>query len=131
MQSAHRGSCLCGNVSFEVEGALGVPDACHCKQCRKQSGHYFASSNVKRHALTVHGAEHVKWYQSSDKVRRGFCSNCGSTLFWDPLSQKHDWTSIAMGALDTPSEVQLGLHTFVAEKGDYYQIGDGLPQNQR
>jgi hypothetical protein len=131
MQATHRGSCLCGSVHFEVDGAIDAPDACHCKQCRKQSGHYFASGSVKRKALTVHGAEHVKWYQSSDKVRRGFCGNCGSALFWDPLSQQHDWTGIAMGALDTSTGLQLHCHIFVSEKGDYYQISDGLPQHAR
>ena len=47
----HRGSCLCGAVSFEVAGALPGPDACHCAQCRKHSGHYFASTDVPRAAL--------------------------------------------------------------------------------
>jgi len=55
--SMHKGSCLCGAVSFvvaaELGGDLGAPDACHCSQCRKQSGHYFESVNVARAALTV------------------------------------------------------------------------------
>ena len=129
MSAIHRGSCLCGSVKFEVAGELGPSDACHCVQCRKQSGHYFASANVKRAALRVTGEGQVRWYQSSAKVRRGFCSVCGSTLFWDPLSDKYDWTSIAMGALDTPTGVMLQHHIFAAEKGDYYAIADGLPQN--
>lgn len=127
--SAKQGSCLCGSVRFEVTGDLGPPDACHCVQCRKQSGHYFASCNVPKAALTVTGEELVSWYQSSAKVRRGFCARCGSTLFWDPPGR--DWTSIAMGAFDSPTGTHLEKHIFVAEKGDYYEIGDGLPQNQR
>jgi hypothetical protein len=125
----HKGSCLCGAVSFEIEGDLKPPDACHCRECRKQSGHYFASTDVPRAALTVHGSENVRWYASSEKVRRGFCATCGSTLFWDPVHR--DWTGIAMGALDTPTGTRLGIHIFVAEKGDYYDIADGLPQNAR
>lgn len=124
----HKGSCLCGAVRFEVEGELHPPDACHCTACRKHSGHYFASTDVPRSAVTVHGAEHVTWYQSSDKARRGFCSTCGSSLFWDPLHR--DWTGIAMGAFDKPTGTNLRIHIFVAEKGDYYDIADGLPQNQ-
>ena len=125
----HRGSCLCGAVSFEFDGELKPPDACHCAQCRKQSGHYFASSDVPRAALTVHGEDKVTWFASSEKVRRGFCSVCGSSLFWDPVQR--DWTGIAMGALDTPTATKLKMHIFVAEKGDYYEIADGLQQNQR
>jgi len=106
---------------------LGATDACHCIQCRKQSGHYFASTNVPRSALTIAGEEHLSWYRSSDKVRRGFCSRCGSSLFWDPIER--DWTSIALGAFDTPTSVHLEKHIFVAEKGDYYEIADDLLQH--
>lgn len=127
-QAMKKGSCLCGAVSFVVTGDLGAADACHCVQCRKHSGHYFASTNVPRAALVVTGEENVSWYQSSEKVRRGFCSRCGSSLFWDPPAR--DWTSIAMGAFDTPTSTHLDRHIFVAEKGDYYEIADGLPQHQ-
>lgn len=125
----HKGSCLCGAIQFSVAGELDAPVACHCVQCRKQSGHFFASTNVKRDRLQITGTEQLTWFQSSAKVRRGFCSRCGSWLFWDPPA--HDWTSIAMGAFDPPTATQLERHIFVAEQGDYYRIGDGLPQNQR
>jgi hypothetical protein len=125
----HRGSCLCGAVTFEFDGDLRAPDACHCSQCRKQSGHYFASSDVPRAALTVRGADQITWFASSERVRRGFCSTCGSTLFWDPIQR--DSIAIAMGAFDTPTQTHLKMHIFVADKGDYYEIADGLPQNQR
>ena len=124
---AHKGSCLCGAVSFEVEGDLARPDACHCTQCRKTSGHFWASTDMPQSALTIHGAENVTWYQSSEKVRRGFCSTCGSALFWDPVFR--DWTAVAMGAFDKPTDTTLKLHIFTADKGDYYEIGDGLPQH--
>ncbi len=123
----HTGSCLCGAVHFTVVGDLPQPNACHCTACRKHSGHYEASVDVPRNALEITGEEHVKWFQSSPKVRRGFCGTCGSTLFWDPVFQ--DWTAIAMGAFDTPTGTSLSRHIFVSEKGDYYQIADGLPQN--
>src|SRR5690348_16624591 len=74
----HNGSCLCGAVTFEIKGELKAPDACHCSQCRKQSGHYWASTNVPRNALALKGADKLTWYQSSEKVRRGFCSVCGA-----------------------------------------------------
>jgi len=124
----HKGSCLCGAVSFEVAGDLPGPDACHCTQCRKHSGHYFASTDVAKSALTINGAEHVTWFRSSEKVQRGFCATCGSSLFWDPIYR--DKIGIAMGAFDSPTDTRLAMHIFVADKGDYYDIADGLPQNQ-
>jgi hypothetical protein len=123
----HTGSCLCGAVQFEVDGELRGPDACHCTQCRKQSGHYWASTDVSEVNLKIRGEDKITWYRSSDKVRRGFCSTCGSVLFWDPLER--NWVGIAMGAFDPPTGTRLARHIFVAEKGDYYDIADGLPQN--
>ena len=125
----HKGSCLCKAVTFTVKGDLKTPDGCHCTACRKSTGHFLVSTEVTAEMLTIEGAEHIRWYPSSDKVRRGFCATCGSTLFFDPLF--HDWTAIAMGAFDSATRVQLGMHIFVADKGDYYQISDGLPQNQQ
>lgn len=123
----HKGSCLCGAVTFEVEGELQAPDACHCSKCRKMSGHYFASTDVLRAKIRVQGGEKVTWYASSEKVRRGFCSVCGSSLFWDP--HRHDWIGVAMGAFDRPTQTRLKMHIFVADQGDYYTVADGLPQN--
>ena len=127
----HKGSCLCGAVSFAVEGDIQhPPEACHCSQCRKQTGHFLAARNVLVSALTVEGEDKVGWYQSSKQVRRGFCQNCGSTLFWHPQMPDYDYIAIAMGAFDTPTGTHLAKHTFVGDKGDYYDIADDVPQSE-
>jgi hypothetical protein len=125
----HKGSCLCSAVCFEVTGDLGPAWACHCTQCRKQTGHYIASTEVPRPAVVVNGEDKITWYQASSKARRGFCSVCGSFLFWDPADGETMW--IAMGAFDKPSGTHLARHIYVADKGDYYDIADGLPQSAR
>lgn len=124
-----KGSCLCGAVTFEIDGTLHPPDACHCGQCRKWSGHYWASADVHRSSLRIAGEERVAWYQSSEKVRRGFCATCGSSLFWDPIGR--DKVGVAMGAIEAPSGTRLGIHIFVADQGDYYEIADGLPHHRQ
>ena len=121
------GQCLCGAIRFEVEGELHGPDACHCTMCRRWSGHYWASTDLPRARVTIHGEERISWYQSSEKVRRGFCSRCGSVLFFDPPAR--DWIAIAMGAFDPPTGTTLAKHIFTEDKGDYYEIADGVPQN--
>ena len=127
----HKGSCLCGAIKFQVNCKLNSPDACHCVQCRKWTGHYLVSTDIKRSALTIRGSKNITWYDSSEKVRRGFCAKCGSSLFFDPIDQKkHNWIGVSMGAFDQPTEAKLALHIFVAEKGDYYEITDDVPQNQ-
>lgn len=126
---SHQGSCLCGAIRLEVKGEIAPPVACHCRECRKQTGHYEVSADVQRKDLSVTGLDFITWFHSSAKVRRGFCKVCGSTLFWDPLDQERiPWTSVALGCFDLPTHTQLKEHIFVAEKGDYYEIADGLPQ---
>ena len=127
--SSLRGSCQCGSVSFTLSQPPTEATACHCVQCRKQSGHYFASANLPKAAVSVAGVEHITWYKSSAKVRRGPCSKCGSWLFWEPVHR--DWTSVALGSIDGLTGVQFERHIFVASKGDYYAIADGLAQNER
>lgn len=122
-----KGSCLCGAVSFGVSGDLHPPGACHCSRCRKQTGHFLVSTVVPRAALTMAGEERVSWFRLSEKVRRGFCATCGSVLFWDPIGR--DKIAIAMGAFDPPTGTRIALHIHVADKGDYYDIADGLPRN--
>lgn len=125
-----KGKCLCGAVSFEVEGELEhAPEACHCSQCRRTAGHFLAAVNVRRTALKLAGEDNVSWYQSSEKVERGFCCVCGSTLFWKPNMEGYQWTAVAMGLFDPPTGSRLSKHTFVGDKGDYYDIDDGLPQS--
>jgi hypothetical protein len=110
-----------------VEGEIPRPDACHCTKCRKISGHFWASTDVERERVIIEGADQVSWYRSSEKVRRGFCGTCGSPLFWDADGRPK--LAISMGAFDRPTGAKLAMHIFVADKGDYYEIADGLPQN--
>lgn len=126
MSETHRGGCLCGVVRITVEGPLGPVSACHCAQCRRQSGHYWAATEVPRAAVRIEGEAALRWYQASPRARRGFCGTCGSFLLWQLI--ENDTIDVAMGALDAPSGTALAQHIFVAEKGDYYTIADGLPQ---
>ncbi|MGO7428349.1 GFA family protein, partial [Rhizobium ruizarguesonis] len=99
---------------------------CHCSQCRRQTGFYYASVNVARAALSVDGTEAVRLYRSSEEAQRGFCSNCGSALFWQADGSAE--ISVMAGAFDTPSGLAFGHHIYCADKGDFYEISDGLPQ---
>lgn len=129
MSEVHRGSCLCGKVRFETRGKLRGVIFCHCSQCRKQSGHHYAATNVQDDAITISGTENITWYAASDFARRGFCATCGSVLFW-----KHhdlDYISVMAGTFDQPSGLKGESHIFVADKGDYYAIDDGLPQYEK
>ena len=121
------GACLCGDVQYEVNGPLSGIIYCHCAQCRKTSGLYGAATSCKREHLSITSDEGLRWFQSSPEAQRGFCNQCGSSLFW---SYK-DAPSIAIfpGSLDSPTGLQAEAHIFVADASDYYSIDDGLPQH--
>lgn len=117
------GGCLCGAVTYTVDGPLRPVVNCHCQQCRKSSGHHVAATSAARDGITITGD--VKWFQSSASARRGFCPECGSNLFWDNSGEN---LAIFAGTIDGNTGVQSIGHIYVADKGDYYEISDGLPQ---
>ena len=129
MTRVHTGSCLCGAVRFTAAGPLRGVVYCHCSQCRKQTGHYYAATNVADADLSIEGAGNITWYSASAFARRGFCATCGSALFWKYNAS--DETSVMAGAFEQPSGLKGEVHIFVRDKGDYYAIDDGLPQFEK
>ncbi|UWR26129.1 GFA family protein [Sulfitobacter sp. S223] len=122
-----KGSCQCGAIKFTAERPARDPAACHCTQCRKQSGHHWASVQVMDDALDITGAP--TWYASSAKAKRGFCPTCGCFLFWKGAEDPD--TGIALGALDGPTGLRLNRHIFTEDKGDYYEILDDVRQEEQ
>lgn len=126
MSKQHTGSCLCEKVSFKTRGKLRNLLACHCSQCRKQTGLYYAATDVNISDVEITGENHVTWYKASETAKRGFCSHCGSALFWNANGLNR--ISILAGAFDAPTELKIEAHIFCEDKGDFYEITDGLPQ---
>lgn len=120
------GSCLCGAVRYEVRGPLRPVVMCHCTQCRRMTGHFMAATAARRADFRLVSSAELAWYASSSEARRGFCAQCGSTLFWEAGGR--DYLSIAAGTLDDASGLSIACHIFVADKGHYYEITDSAPQ---
>lgn len=122
----HQGGCLCGAVRYEVRGSLRPVVNCHCGQCRRFHGHHGAYTGAAWENVALQGEPCLRWYRSSDQARRGFCGTCGSSLFWD--KDGRGFVAIAAGSLDQPSGLTTVRHIFTADRGDYYEITDGLEQ---
>ena len=120
------GGCLCGAVTYEIDGPLRDVVACHCGQCRKTSGHHVAATQGKSAGLRITGDERITWFRSSDTAQRGFCAVCGSQLFWQRFDD--DNVSIFAGSLNQPTGLRTVSHIHADSAGDYYTIDDGLPQ---
>lgn len=120
-----KGRCECGAVAFDVTGARETITFCHCSQCRRTSGHYWAATRADTANLTFRREDGLTWFRSSDQARRGFCKLCGSSLFYQPDGASH--IGIAAGCLDLPTGMTPGKHIFTADAGDYYTIPDDAP----
>ena len=124
------GRCLCGAVEYEVRGPLRDVLVCHCEECRRWHGHVSASAAALRSDLVVSNASSLRWIDSpkSDAgARRGFCGDCGSSLFWE--APDRETISIAAGTLDTTRGLQVIGHWYISQAGDYYEVPvDGTPR---
>jgi len=127
MTDTTNGSCLCGNVTYEIQGKLRPVCACHCNQCRKTSGHYVAATQCKSKDLSIKG-DTLSWYKSSSTAERGFCGTCGSNLFWRRFGNED--TSVFAGTIDGPSGVVMDSQILTQTKGDYYELPD-VPVRQQ
>ena len=125
-QQSVKGSCLCGKITLSVTSFSRQVVACHCQQCRKQTGTYVSAAAVDDSNLTVSGSENIKWYAASDTAQRGFCAECGSLLFWK--RNDSDSTSVMAGCLEAPTGLSLVGHIFTESQGDYYTIEDSVPK---
>ena len=123
------GSCLCGAVKYEVHGPLRNVVACHCEQCRKQTGTYMSATAAKDTDLKIVENRGLKWYRSSETASRGFCAECGSVLFWK--GDGRDYTAVTAGSLDGPTGLSLDGHIFFESAGDYYVIAGGAYRRAR
>jgi hypothetical protein len=128
-----KGSCLCGQIQFEIYGDLRGVVNCHCSKCRKFHGNFGAYTRVKIENVKITKKGSLKWFKSQTdetvNVRRGFCTECGSSLFWHPKDQPS--ISIAAGSLESPTNLKTVGHIWCSQISDFYTINDDLPQFEK
>ncbi len=125
-RESHNGGCLCGAVRYEVRGPLRDVVNCYCTMCQRLHGACGAHSKADKSDIVIIEGRGLKWYASSSRARRGFCGECGSSLFWEPVGQPG--TGILAGSLDQPTGLRTIGHIFVGEKCDFTEIDGDAPQ---
>ena len=114
------GACLCGAVRFAAASDALVLGACACDQCRRHTGSLLVGLGVMADAVRWDGKPAT--YRSSDWAERGFCRDCGSTLFYrvtaGPMA---GYTSLAAGTLDDLTGLSLG-HEYFADACTAYRL---------
>lgn len=125
----HKGSCLCGRVTYEIHGDLLDVLNCHCSMCRKFHGAAFRTRAAVR-AADFHwlsGEALLTHYESSPGEYKTFCRVCGSSMV-TKFDDNPQWYGLPLGSLDTDPGVKPARHIYVGSKAPWYDIEDGLPR---
>ncbi len=114
------GKCMCGAVKFTATAEKPNVVACHCDMCRRWSAGPFMALNCQ--TVTFEGQENVGRIRSSDWAERGFCTQCGSNLFYH-IVDSSDY-QIAAGLFDDQSMLRMSLQVFTDRKPEFYEFAN-------
>ncbi|MCL1079075.1 GFA family protein [Parashewanella spongiae] len=125
----YEGSCLCGNVKFEIHTEITDIIHCHCSLCRKSSGTAYATNgfvNADKFNL-VQGKNQINFFELRPGKKRHFCLNCASPIF---SSNDSDVSRIRirLGVIDSPIMERPLSHNFVTSKACWDNLDDQLPR---
>jgi len=118
-----KGTCLCGSVEIEIELPKLETElaACHCSTCRKWlGGPMLAFDSAALVSISEESA--ITRYESSDWAERGFCTKCGTSLFY--FFKAGDQYHFPVGLFDTDLQFKLSHQIFIEEKPDYYSFSN-------
>jgi hypothetical protein len=114
------GRCHCGAITVTVpDGAFGVV-ACHCDDCQRMHGNYFAMVAAPAAAVRWTGEDHVRWYDSSPQARRAFCDRCGSRIA--KQANGSDRMLVSVGLFGPTTGLRLRKHVWGDHKPDWYDL---------
>ena len=114
------GQCHCGSVKFEGKGPIKSVDACRCATYRQLNVGPYMGVGFHEGLTVTDGASSLKWYDSSDWVRRGFCSECGSSLFYNLKGT--EFYSASSRCVDMTGGMAISHEYFIDEKSDFYDF---------
>jgi len=120
------GRCLCGAVTYTVDGPLRDVTNCHCERCRRHTGNFMAATAADMTDVVISG-EALRWHDATDTVQYGFCGECGSTMFWR-AADRPESISIAAGTLEPPTGLTTTSVLFTAIASDYHRLDDTIRQ---
>lgn len=125
----HNGSCLCGQVTYQLNAAITELACCHCQQCRKAQGTAFATNApVSEDDFSFEsGRELIREFESTPGKFRAFCKNCGSPLY-SRLASNPGILRLRIGSLDTALTHRPDYHIFAADKAEWHLISDDAVQ---
>ena len=122
-ETSAKGSCLCKAVGIEVESMKASLGACHCGTCRKWSGSLYFAIDCGSEGVSFKGESNISVFNSSEWADRGFCSKCGTHLFYRLKETKH--YHVAAGLFDGfDDKFSFDHQVFIDEKPPYYDFAN-------
>jgi len=125
----YKGSCLCGNVHFEITGKIQDIIYCHCSDCRKAQGSAFATNgnvDVKEFKF-VSGENDLTAYEASPGQTKYFCKKCGSPIISKNVLSPN-YMRVRLGIIESDITERPAAHIFVTSKANWEDIEGDLPQ---
>ena len=119
------GSCACGNVRFQITGELRDVVNCHCDPFRRWTGHFMAGTSAQIENFFFESDSTLTWWERTKEVKYGFCSNCGSSLFWEDRGRTES-RAITAGVLDPPTGLKTVLNIFSNLASDYHHLDEAI-----
>jgi len=114
------GRCMCGAVKVSARAVEPSVSVCHCDMCRRWSSGPFME--VTCHSVVFEGEGAIGRIRSSDWAERGFCTKCGSNLFYHILES--DEYQLSVGLLDHQSKLVMELQVFTDSKPPFYDLAN-------
>ena len=127
MSEVYKGSCLCGEVAFEVNGFSLQAANCHCTMCRKFHGAAFGTLVGVSGLHWTSGKSSLKEYTAHNGSIRTFCSSCGSSLGFRVKGALLSSIEIAISVFDDPIPVKVDAQIFTNYKANWCVLQDDLP----
>lgn len=129
LTSKHLGSCLCGEVRFEVIGEFEHFFMCHCIRCRKDTGSAHAANLFSRSAQInwLSGQTGIRTYQVPSTLHeKSFCSGCGSAV--PGIQMNGSLLVVPAGCLDSPLGIGPTAHISMGSRADWDRQLEDIPQ---
>ena len=120
------GGCLCGACRYESGAEPINIRACHCRLCQKATGApLYARVLVPLDTVRMDGP--IGWFHSSAELRRGFCTQCGTTLFSERAAA--NVIGLTLGSLDEPDRYPPSEHIWTSSQQGWLHFADDLPHH--
>ena len=123
------GKCECGAVRYRVADEFLYAANCHCSNCRAGTGSAFKPfAGIERAKLELTAGADTLLVHGDESLNDTRCAACGSLLF--SVVRDGEYVHVALGSLVDEPSIRPSEHIFVGSKAPWFEITDGLPQNE-